>query len=55
MQMLLRFGAEGNENMGFFSLGRSGRKPGARGVFERLAWSIAQGLVWGAVLFFLFW
>lgn len=41
--------------MGFFEFGRSGRKPGVRGVLERLARSIVQVLLWGAVLFFLFW
>lgn len=55
-KMLLRFWAEGTENMGlFWGVGREGMRGGVRGWFERLAWSVLQGAAWGAVLFFLFW
>lgn len=52
---LLRFCAGETDDMGFFELGRLERKPGIRGVLERLIWSIAQVLLWAAVLFALFW
>jgi len=55
-KMLLRFWAEGTENMGlFWGVGREGMRGGVRGWIERLAWSVLQGAAWGAVLFFLFW
>lgn len=55
-RMLLRFWAEGTENMGlFWGVGREGMRGGVRGWFERLGWSVLQGAAWGAVLFFLFW
>jgi hypothetical protein len=51
-KMLLRYWAEGTEAMGLFQIRGRG---GVKGWLGRLVWSVGQGVLWGAVLFFLFW